>query len=238
MKLLQYILNFGRRNAISDEFILGNHNIETYNYISQYPNWPNKIIFICGPDGSGKNHICDYWQKLSNASYIELFNGNEKNLNSILENNDCFIIENLETYFSRKFILRNMDNHDFNCFEQTIFSILDHIINENKYLLISSQLQQKDLNIKLADLNSRMMSLAKLKVAVPDEHALKTFLIREFSARQLKINNDLCDYILKRSVRSFDELTELVNKLDMLSLYKKRNITKPFIKEVMDNEFL
>ncbi|MBT4922596.1 MAG: hypothetical protein HON23_06265 [Rickettsiales bacterium] len=236
MKLLQYFLNFNRKNSFSDEFILGNHNIDAYNYLRLYPNWPNKILFINGPEGAGKSYICDYWKKLANASYINLFTETEKGLNTILENNDCFIIENIDIYFSRKFILRNLDNHDFQCFEKVIFKIMDHVITENKFLLISSHLLPKDMNIELSDLLSRLMSIATIKTHIPDEQTLKTFLIREFSTCQLKINNDLCDYILKKSVRSFDELHALVSKIDTLSMHNKRNITKPFIKEVMENE--
>jgi chromosomal replication initiation ATPase DnaA len=236
MSLLQYILNFSRRGLNEDDFILGDHNIDTYNYVRQFPDWPNKIIFISGPEGSGKKHISEYWNKSSEATKIELFNETEKKLNQLLESNNCFILENIDIYFTRKFILRNLDNHDFKCFEKTIFSILDHVINENKYLFITSKEAPNELNIKLADLKSRILSVASLKVTLPNENALKTFLIREFSNRQLKINNDICEYILKHSKRSFDDLEALVNKIDTLSLHKKRNITKPFIKEVLEND--
>jgi chromosomal replication initiation ATPase DnaA len=236
MNILQFILNFSRRGFNDDDFILGDHNIETYNYIRQYPDWPNKIIFISGPEGSGKQHISDFWRKSSKATNIEFFNETEKKLNLLLESNNCFIIENINIYFTRKFLLRNLDNHDFDCFEKTIFAVIDHVINENKFLLITSEIAPNNLNIKLADLKSRILSVATLRVNLPNEHALKTFLVREFSNRQLKINNDICEYILKHSNRSFKELEVLVNKLDTLSLYQKRNITKPFIKEVMENE--
>ncbi len=236
MNILQNILNFSRRDFNDDEFILGNHNIETYNYIRQYPDWPNKIMFISGPNGSGKRHIGNFWQRNSSATKIEFFNETEKKLNLLLESNNCFIIENINRYFTRKFLLRNLDKHDFNCFEKTIFAVIDHVINENKFLLITSTNAPNDLNIKLADLKSRILSVATLRLSLPNENALKTFLIREFSNRQLKINNDICEYILKHSNRSFNDLEILVNKLDTLSLYQKRNITKPFIKEVMENE--
>ena len=173
MSFFQYILNINKKQQLASDFILGNHNIETYNYIRQFSNWSNKIIFLNGPDGSGKNHICKFWQSFSNAVKIELFNDNEKNLNQILESNNCFIIENLEIYFSRKYILRNLDNHDFECLQKTIFSILDHVINENKFLLISSEITAVDMNITLADLKSRLMSFATLKLKTPDDQALK-----------------------------------------------------------------
>ena len=236
MNILQYILNFSRRGFNDDDFILGDHNIETYNFIRQYPDWPNKIIFISGPDGSGKIIFAIFGKKSSKATKIEFFNETEKKLNLILESNNCFIIENLNIYFTRKFLLRNLDNHDFDCFEKTIFAVIDHVINENKFLLITSEIAPSDLNIKLADLNQEFCLWQRFELIYLMNMLLKTFLIREFSNRQLKINNDICEYILKHSNRSFKDLEILVNKLDTLSLYQKRNITKPFIKEVMENE--
>ena len=52
--------------------------------------------------------------------------------------------------------------------------------------------------------------------------------------KQFIINsNDIFEYILRRVDRTYQAINEIVNKLDVLSLEKKRQLTIPLIKEIL-----
>ena len=46
-------------------------------------------------------------------------------------------------------------------------------------------------------------------------------------------SNEIFEYILRRVDRSYQGINEIVKKLDILSLEKKRQLTIPLIKEIM-----
>ena len=52
--------------------------------------------------------------------------------------------------------------------------------------------------------------------------------------KQFVINShEIFDFIIKRANRSYEEMFILVNKLDQLSIEKKRQLTIPLIKEIL-----
>ena len=52
--------------------------------------------------------------------------------------------------------------------------------------------------------------------------------------KQFIVNsNEILDYILRRVDRSYQAINEIVTKLDVLSLEKKRQLTIPLIKEIL-----
>ena len=63
---------------------------------------------------------------------------------------------------------------------------------------------------------------------------LLTILTKLLVDKQFIVNsNDIFDYILRRVDRSYNGIYEIVDKLDVLSLEKKRQLTIPLIKEIL-----
>ena len=63
---------------------------------------------------------------------------------------------------------------------------------------------------------------------------LLTILTKLLIDKQFIIKTyDIFDYILRRVDRSYEGIHEIVNKLDVLSLEKKRQLTIPLIKEIL-----
>ena len=50
----------------------------------------------------------------------------------------------------------------------------------------------------------------------------------------MELNDATAEFIYRRSNRSIDQLMELLNKLDQVSLVKKRRLTIPLVKETMN----
>ena len=63
---------------------------------------------------------------------------------------------------------------------------------------------------------------------------LLNILTKLFIDKQFILNsNSIFNYILKRANRSYEEMIKIVEKLDKLTLEKKRQLTIPLIKEIM-----
>ena len=63
---------------------------------------------------------------------------------------------------------------------------------------------------------------------------LLNILTKLFVDKQFIINsNDIFEFIIRRANRSYEEIINIVNKLDKLSLEKKRQLTIPLIKEIL-----
>ena len=63
---------------------------------------------------------------------------------------------------------------------------------------------------------------------------LLNILTKLFIEKQFIINShEIFNYILKRANRSYEDMFRIVNKLDTLSLEKKRQLTIPLIKEIL-----
>ena len=63
---------------------------------------------------------------------------------------------------------------------------------------------------------------------------LLTILTKLLIEKQFIINsNDIFQYILRRVDRSYQGINKIVDKLDILSREKKRQVTIPLIKEIL-----
>ena len=63
---------------------------------------------------------------------------------------------------------------------------------------------------------------------------LLNILTKQFVDKQFVINSyEIFQYIIKHSNRSYLNMINIVNKLDTLSLEKKRQLTIPLIKEIL-----
>ena len=101
-------------------------------------------------------------------------------------------------------------------------------------MLIISDKKINDINFSLIDLSSRLKTFDYLEIKQPNDEMLLTILTKLLIDKQFIINSDdIFEYILRRVDRSYQGINEIVNKLDILSLEKKRQLTIPLIKEIL-----
>lgn len=206
-------------NYNSEEFILSTSNHEAYDWLAKWPNENStyKTLIMYGVIGSGKSHLSNIWLKRNEARYIysEQF---EKIIScDLLESNSKYLCEDIE---------RISD-------EVMFFNFINYANRKNSYILFTSNKNPKDITFKLPDLESRILSIPTVKINPPDDDMLKMILIKFFSDRQLRISREVIDFIINRSDRSIYYLQDIVSKIDIMSMQKHKNITIPFIKQVL-----
>ena len=170
-----------------------------------------KCSFLYGPKKSGKSYLSKIWLKKNNA--IEFKNNYELLLN--LHNN--ILIDNLLFYDQEK-----------------IFHIVNNCILNNSKILITSDIKINSIDFKFKDLSSRLKTFSNLEINQPNDEMLLALLTKLLVDKQFIIkSNEIFEYILRRVDRSYQAIDEIVKKLDILSLEKKRQLTIPLIKEIL-----
>lgn len=218
---IQYILDLPVNKEYNEiDFIVTKANKYGYEAVKNWPGiwgrdpYPNSLI-LYAPRRSSKSFIAHIWQKKSNALFI---NPENFNLESI-DSSDAFIIEDIEK---------------LDMYEEKLLHIFNLINEKKKYLLLTASSLVK-LPFKLTDLSSRIKSLYNISLDGPDDELIKIMLIRHFSARSLKIDISVINYIITRIERNFDAIANIVEVIDKSSLTQKRKITIPFVKNILEN---
>lgn len=182
-------------------------NQEAHQWIMRWPDWSSYAVIVYGPIGSGKTHLGHIWTARAKAQI-------QPRLISDLKGNA--LIDHIET-IEPKMLL-----HFLNLAKENGWS-----------LLLTSVAAPKKLPFTLPDLTSRLLALPATPIAPPDDEALAAVMRKQFSDRQLKVDEEVIAYIAPRIERSFSKISELVEILDRASLADRKNITIPFVRKTL-----
>ena len=117
--------------------------------------------------------------------------------------------------------------------ELALFNLYNRVREKGVNLLISSAEPLASLNIKLADLKSRLSWGPIFKLTVLSDKDKQLALQQRAKNRGLDLADDVVAYLLKRSPRDMNSLFALFEKLDKASMVEKRKLTIPFIKDYL-----
>ena len=104
---------------------------------------------------------------------------------------------------------------------------------DNKYIIVTSEIPIVDINFSLIDLKSRTKNFLLQKIEKPDDELMFALILKNLSDRQISINKNLIDYIVKRIDRSYGKISDFIYKVDELSLKRKKPIDFKIIKEIL-----
>ena len=208
-----------KTNYLEKDFFVSSNNFEAYKLIESWPNWSNKWINIYGPIGCGKTHLINILKNKLKLTEIDAKNFDSK-ANIKLENYQCLVIENFENNINEKFI---------------IFSI-NHIKQLDKHIIITSRKSIRGLNVKLSDLKSRFDSFLSLSINLPTDDMIRVIISKNFSDKQIDLNNKNLEFILKNIERSYEKISKFIKDIDDISLSTGKSININLIKKVLYNE--
>ena len=213
----QLILKFPSKNLyLKEDYYVSSSKQEAYNFINSWPKWSKRIVNIFGPVGSGKTHT---------ASLL-------KNKTSILKIQNSEVNDEIFSKFKTKEALV-IEDFDEKISESLLFSLWNKILQDNKYLLITSKKPINSYKFKLEDLNSRINSCIRIGIKLPSDNLITVILAKNFSDKQISIKKNQIDYILKRIDRSYENISKFISILDKYSLKKASPVSLKLIKEVL-----
>ena len=165
---------------------------------------------------SGKSHLINI--------FIKKFKG-------IIFNADTFdnnLMSNLDIH--QNIVLENFNNK---INEKLIYTLINTIEQNNKYLIITSYRPVSEFNFSLNDLKSRAKNFLIQEIQKPDDELIFALLIKNLSDRQIIIEKKLLNYIVKRIHRSYSKIFDFIYKIDEMSLKKKKPINVNLVKEIL-----
>lgn len=188
------------------------------------------FFFVWGTKSSGKSHLLKavsnhYLLNQRAASYIPL---------------------NKSHYFAPT-VLDNVDQLDLIClddlqvvagneeWELALFNVFN-VIREQKrktLLLISADRSPNQLAITLPDLRSRLNWGEVYQLNALNDDQKRLVLQRNAYQKGIELSDEVANFLLKRLDRDLETLSAHLAHLDQASLQAKRNLTVPFVKEIL-----
>ena len=204
------------KNLKNDDFFISKSNKHVFDFLNLWPKWERKFVNIIGDKLSGKTHLMEIFLKKNKGILL--------NSNS-LKNDD---LKKLKIH--ENIILENLTSE---IDEKLLFSLLNIIEQDNKYMIVTSIKPIVYLNFDLKDLTSRAKNFLLFKIERPDDELIFAIIIKNLSDRQISLDNKLINYIVKRIDRSYSKIYDFIYKVDQLSLKKKKSIDLKIIREVL-----
>jgi len=172
----------------------------------------NQNIFLFGPKKSGKSYLANLWKDKNNAiSY-------NNNFSKIIKTKQNIVIDDVLGKSS----------------DESLFHLINHCKLNNLKMYFVSSLDINTYDFKFLDLYSRLREFIYLEIKPPDDEMCKMLMAKLFYDKQIIIRNkEIFNFIFKRLNRTYFDIFFFVEKLDKLSLEKKRQLTIPLIKEII-----
>ena len=217
--LNQLLLDFDyKQNFKDDDFYVGKSNYFAFELINKWPKWEKNFLNLNGEKHSGKSHLINI--------FLKKFNGVKINAN-LLNNDNLKIIKPYQNIV--------LENLNLNINEKLIYSLINIVDQDSKFLIITSIHPITEMNFKLEDLQSRTKNCLLAKIENPDDELMFALILKNLSDRQITIDKKLIDFIIKRIERSYGKIFEFIYKIDKISLKKKKSIDFKIINEALED---
>ena len=215
--LNQLLLNLNHKQNFNEhDFYISKSNFHAYQLIQNWPKWEKNILNIYGEKSSGKTHLSDIFLNKNKGIKIKSEELNDETFKKLK------LHENI--------ILDNFNN---NVEERLVYTLINFVDHDNKFLIINSIKPINEMIFKLNDIKSRSKNCIFAKIDSPDDDLIFALILKKFSDRQIKIDKKLIDFITKRIDRSYSKISEFIYKVDELSLKIKKPINIKTIKEIL-----
>jgi len=201
----------------AEDFLVSPSNEQAYGLIESWPDWPDTILLLVGPRGSGKSHLASIWATNARAWTIDA-SGITQDKVPHLVSNGALAIE-------------DMDRGERD--EAALFHLLNLARERKASLLITCEAPPDRWSLKTPDLLSRLRLAPSVSLEAPDDALLKAVLVKLFVDRQLVVDTSVVDYIALRIERSLAKASELVALLDREALSRGRRVSRAIAAEIL-----
>jgi chromosomal replication initiation ATPase DnaA len=143
-------------------------------------------------------------------------------------------ILNPEEFKNQMVFVKNLSSDTLNQESEVfLFNGFNYCLNQNTKILFSSNDFIKNLDIKLADLESRLNTVLPVEIMNPADEEKMNLINFELQQRGLEINDKEMKYIFTHHSRDLNSLLNLAEKLDEISHQEKKSISINLIKKII-----
>jgi chromosomal replication initiation ATPase DnaA len=200
-----------------EDFLVSPSNERAYALIERWPDWPDAILHLTGPKGSGKSHLAAIWAGAAHAWTIDAFEISAERVPHLASNNAL--------------VVEDADHGERD--EAALFHLLNLARERGGSVLLTSAAPIEGWGIRTPDLLSRLRLAPGVALEPPDDALLKAVLVKLFVDRQLVVDTTVVDFLALRIDRSLAQAAETVAALDKEALSRGRRITRAMAAEVL-----
>jgi chromosomal replication initiation ATPase DnaA len=200
-----------------EDFLVSPSNEAAYGLIERWPNWPDTILLLCGPRGSGKSHLASIWATAARAWTVQSTAVRTDEVPHLVSNGALAI--------------EDADRGDYD--EAALFHLLNLARERKASLLITCETAPDHWGLCIPDLLSRLRLAPSVSLEPPDDALLRAVLVKLFVDRQLVVDTSVVEYIAVRIERSLRRAAEVVVELDREALSRGRRISRPVAAAVL-----
>lgn len=201
----------------AEDFLVSPSNEQAYGLIESWPDWPDTIVLLIGPAGSGKSHLASIWATAAHAWTVDASDIAHGNVPHLISNGALAI--------------EDMDRAERN--EAALFHLLNLARERRAFVLITSEAPPDRWGLRTPDLLSRLRLAPSVAIEAPDDALLKAVLVKLFVDRQLVVDTSVVDYISLRIERSLAKAAEFVSLLDREALSRGRRVSRAIAAEIL-----
>jgi len=200
-----------------EDFLEGSANVAGLALVDSWPDWPNRIMLLLGPEGSGKSHLASIWAERAGARAISVHALTADAVPGALATG-ALVVEDLKS--------PDVD-------ERALFHLLNLAREDGAFVLITARTAPAILDIELRDLRSRLRAIPTIALLPPDDHLLRALIVKFCADRQLGVDEAVVGYLTTRIERSYAAARRAVESLDAEALRLGRPVTRALAAELL-----
>lgn len=203
--------HFGR-----DDFLAAPPNQNALALIETWPRWPDELLFLLGPAGSGKSHLAAIWAAKADAEIVAAKDIASTDLRGLLAR-PGLVIEDADKLVS----------------EAPLFHLINLAREGGISILLTARQRPELWGLATADLLSRLRLAPVAELGAPNEALLEAVLVKLFCDRQLVVDANVIEYIARHIDRSLDLARGIVAQLDREGLAQGRKVTRAMARDLL-----
>ena len=212
-----------------ENFLVGSKNLEVFSVLKSWSSDSgSKIVYVWGESSVGKTHLLHSALKIvkERSIYIPLkeVKGLEPSSFNGLAEVGVLALDDVDS------ISGKID------FEESLFNLFNSVVSNGARLLLAAKDHPYRQGYALKDLMSRFNSHSVYKVWQLADHEKVQALGMIAARMDIKANDHVWAYLLRKSRRDMASLVALLKSLDEYSLKHNRVLTVPFVREFFKSD--
>jgi chromosomal replication initiation ATPase DnaA len=200
-----------------DNFLEGPANTAGLALIDGWPEWPNRIMWLAGPEGSGKSHLATIWAEDAGARSTTANALTAAAVPGALATG-ALVVEDLRS--------KEVD-------ERALFHLMNLAREDGAYVLLTGREMPATLDIELRDLRSRLRAVPVVSLLPPDDLLFRSLIVKFCADRQMTVDESVISYLATRLERSSAAARRAVELLDGEGLRLGRPVTRALAAELL-----
>ncbi|MDO9411192.1 MAG: DnaA/Hda family protein [Pseudolabrys sp.] len=208
---LDHAISFAR-----EDFLEGPSNETALALIERWPDWPDRLAVLVGPEGSGKSHLAAIWAQITGARILS---------SKLLGETDL-----PHAFATGALVVEDLEADGLN--ERALFHLINMAREQQVDVLLTARTPPAAFNVHIRDLHSRLRVLPVVALEAPDDALLRMLIVKLAADRQLAVDEALVNYLANRIERSFASARSAIALLDEEALRKHRPVTRSLAAEL------